>query len=484
MRRPGRGSGTDRRTLLAAAGAFGLASLLPARRPAAGTLREVRLRATSRSWPLAGGTHPETPVWCYGDALHGPPIRVRQGDRLRVTLENRLDQETTIHWHGLRVPNAMDGVPHLTQPPVRPGESFTYEFECADAGTFWFHPHHRSYEQIGRGLAGALVVEERRPYPANRDIVWMLGDWRLRQDGTMVDDFGHMRDVSHAGRIGNTATINGRVPEDFAVRPGERIRLRLVNVANARIFALEFREHAPRIIALDGHPVAHHRPADGRIILAPGQRADLLLDLTREEGGRYSVVDSYYPRQTYRLVDIVYGDRPVPASFAGPFGVPPPELPPNPLSEPEPAEAARLDVLLGGGMMGGMTSAMLEGRETDLRSLLGRGYAWALNGIAGAHHGEAPLFELALGRSYILALVNDTAWPHPMHLHGHAFRVIARNGRPTTHREWRDTVLLEPREQVEIAFRADNPGDWMFHCHVLEHQAGGMTAVLRVRLQG
>ena len=131
-------------------------------------------------------------------------------------------------------------------------------------------------------------------------------------------------------------------------------------------------------------------------------------------------------------------------------------------------------------MMGGMMMAMMDGRRTDMREMMQSGMAWAINGVVARGHVMAPLLTLRRGRSYVLAMHNDTAWHHPMHLHGHAFRVIARNGQPTRHREWQDTVLMDPHERVDIAFVADNPGDWMFHCHILEHQAAGMMGVIRV----
>jgi FtsP/CotA-like multicopper oxidase with cupredoxin domain len=112
--------------------------------------------------------------------------------------------------------------------------------------------------------------------------------------------------------------------------------------------------------------------------------------------------------------------------------------------------------------------------------MLRQGVAWAINGVAERDHAPKPLFALRRGGSHVLAMHNDTPWHHPMHLHGHSFRVIARDGKPTMRREWQDTVLLAPRERVDVAFVADNPGDWMFHCHILEHQAGGMMSVLRV----
>jgi FtsP/CotA-like multicopper oxidase with cupredoxin domain len=130
--------------------------------------------------------------------------------------------------------------------------------------------------------------------------------------------------------------------------------------------------------------------------------------------------------------------------------------------------------------MGQMRHAQLNGRRVDIREIVRAGKAWAVNGVVADGHVLDPILTLQRGRSYRLTLLNDTAWPHPIHLHGHSFRVIRRNGRPTTHNEWQDTVLIPARESVDVAFVADNPGDWMFHCHILEHQEAGMTAVIRV----
>jgi FtsP/CotA-like multicopper oxidase with cupredoxin domain len=453
-----------RRALLAA----GAASLLA---PGAVTAQSARmLRAAPASVRLVPEPHPPTEVWAYDGTVPGPELRLRQGERLRVVVENALPQETTVHWHGIRLLNAMDGVPHLTQRPIPPGARFTYEFDLPDAGTFWYHPHHRSAEQVGRGLAGALIVEEREPIRVDRDVTWVLADWRLDRAAAITEDFGHWHDASHAGRIGNTVTINGRVPDRFAVRQGERIRLRLINAANARIFGLDFAEQPVQVIALDGHPVTPHAPEDGRIVLGPGMRADLVLDIAAAPGANVPVIDRFYPRGQYRLVAI--------AAAAEPLRARTPDWPialaPNPLPEPDLGAARRVEVVFDGGMMGRMM--MGSGMMEMMRS----GRIWAINGVSAMGHAFEPMLTLARGESCVLAMANETAWPHPMHLHGHAFRVLARDGRPTRHREWLDTVLVAPRERVEIAFVADNPGDWMFHCHILEHQQAGMMAVIRV----
>lgn len=427
-----------------------------------------RLRIAAGTQSLVGAGNPDTAVWAYDGKVPGPNLRYRQGERLRVEVENALDVDTTVHFHGIRLPNAMDGVPYLTQAPIaRNGGKFLYEFALPDAGTYWYHPHLGSPEQVGRGLYGALVVEERDPPAVDRDLVWVLSDWRLDRKAKIVANFGNFMDASHAGRIGNTVTLNGAIREALEVRAGERIRLRLINASNARIYGLKFEGHAPQLIALDGHPLEPHRPANDRVVLGPAERADLILDCAGAQGGSYPVIDEFYARRAYRLLDVRYSNAPAYARATPPV----PRLAPNRLPEPDLAAAKRHRIVFGGGMMGAMPSQ----REH-------KGLFWTVNGkpVHEGEHRHAPMLELRRNGSYLLELVNDTAWHHPIHLHGHVFRVLSRNGKPTPLREWRDTVLIEPDGRAEIAFVADNPGDWMFHCHVLEHQASGMMAVVKV----
>ena len=465
-----------RRALLRGLGAS--ASLVLARplRAAREPVPPIRLRAAPSRTHLVGVENPATDVWAYGGSVPGPLLRVRQGDELAVELDNRLPIPTTIHWHGLRVPNAMDGVAHLTQRPAAPGETFRYRFRATDAGTFWYHPHLRTSEAIGRGLYGVLIVDEADPPAVDREVVWVLDDWRLDERAT-IHPFGHMMDLTHGGRLGNVATVNGAIVDEVEVRPGERIRLRLLNAANARIFGLTFEGHAPEIIALDGQPVAPHAPPGGMVALGPGMRADLILDCGRDPGARFQVIDGYYPEQAYRLLDLAYGPGHAPAGRAG---APVRPLPPNPLPAPDLHSAERVTVTFAGGAMGNARSAILDGRRVDMRTLVGAGLAWTVNQVAGHRLDLPPFLTLPRGRTCVLDLVNDTRWPHPIHLHGHVFRILARDGRPEPLTPFRDSVLMAPGERAEIAFVADNPGDWLFHCHILEHVAGGMLAVIRV----
>lgn len=465
----------SRRRFLAGTGAAAAALALPYRLGRA-TVEEHTLVARPSRAHLVGGTYPDTEVWAYNGAVPGPELRVRQGDRFRVAVENALDMETTVHWHGLRVPNAMDGVPYLTQAPIGAGERFIYEFEVPDAGTYWYHPHQHSAEQVGRGLYGPLIVEEHEPIRVDRDVTWVLDDWRLMRDASISGDFGNMHDMSHDGRIGNTVTINGRIPESFAVRGGERIRLRLINAANARNFSLRFSSHRPVVIARDGQPVEPHEAPEDGVVVGPAMRVDLVLDMTGGPGERFEVIDAFYEGRAFRLVELAYKAEPLRGQ---PLDAPV-ALAPNTMPEPGLAEAIRHEIVLGGGAMGGLRTATMDGRRVDIREMVHNGKAWAINGVVATGHVMDPMLHLERGRTYVLALDNDTPWHHPMHLHGHSFRVIKRNGQPTKFREWQDTVLMKPRDRVEVAFVADNPGDWMFHCHILEHQAAGMTSVIRV----
>jgi FtsP/CotA-like multicopper oxidase with cupredoxin domain len=477
----------SRRALMLGTGAAALQQVFPIGRSLADVgIPTTRLTAKPAIVNLAGDKYPNTPVWSYEGSVPGPQIRVRQGDPVRIVVANKLAEDTTVHWHGIRLPNAMDGVPGLTQPPIHPGDSFVYEFTPPDAGTFWYHPHADSLQQLGRGLAGAFIVEEREPIAVDRDLTWLLQDWRLDDGAQIASGFGNRMEAGMSGRIGNTVTINGRVRESVSVKAGERVRLRIVNAMLARIVGLGFKGHRPIVIAYDGQPCEPHTPEDGRLVLGPAMRADVILDMDGTPGSSYTVTDDFYRELAYKLVDLAYG----PEKPAGKRRQDPPRLPDNPLPEPDLGTAERHQIALQGGMMSGMGQGMMGGMMGGgMMGMMGQGMTgmggatWAMNGMSMTGDGQKkmpPLFTLKRGQTCVLALRNETAWWHPMHLHGHSFRVVSRNDKPNPGREWRDTVLVPPRESAEIAFVADNPGDWLMHCHVTDHQEAGMMAVLRV----
>ncbi|MEC7965780.1 MAG: multicopper oxidase domain-containing protein, partial [Pseudomonadota bacterium] len=280
QRRPSR-----RHVLIGAAASAATAGLLPFGRPQVAHARGFApLEARKGAVQLAPSEFPKTEVWGYDGLAPGPVLRHPQGGRLQRQLINHLPQPTSVHWHGIRIDNAMDGVPGLTQEAVPPGGQFDYDFALPDAGTYWYHAHWASPEQVGRGLHGALVVTEAEAPDVDRDEVLLLDDWRLNpEDGQIFADFDNMHDRSHAGRLGNISTCNGLYDAVIPVKQNERLRLRLINAANARIFTLALQGMSGWVMALDGMPLPEPVIASEALVLAPGQRIDLIVDITASE---------------------------------------------------------------------------------------------------------------------------------------------------------------------------------------------------------
>ena len=402
------------------------------------------------------------------DLFQAPVIRARQGSEVWVRLKNSLPQPTTIHWHGIRIENAMDGVAGLTQEPVPPGESFDYRFTVPDAGTFWYHPHNRSWEQVARGLYGTLIVEEPEAQDFDQDIIAVMDDWRLEDDGAIHEEsFGSIRDRSHAGRLGNILSINGKPHGEFPVRSGQRLRFRLINTCNARILKLRFEDLKPHVIAMDGQPVEPYELENGLITIAPAQRVDLLIDMTGAPGSTHNITEVSQSRLV--AAKFVYSAQETLSSRPPNF-----KLPGNSLQLPAIDDARKVDLIMTGGAMGQADKITYKGTSYDIRALVRKhGLVWAFNKNAGMP--EAPLFTARHGETIAVRMVNDTRWPHAMHFHGHHFRESDKTA------PWRDTLLMQANETRTIYLHADNPGKWMIHCHMLEHQAGGMATWFEVK---
>jgi len=431
------------------------AAAYPADVNEAGTVREYELDAAPTRLLMFDGRPLD--VWAYNGQVPGPILRAKVGERLRVRFTNHLPSETTVHWHGVRVPNAMDGVPGVTQPPVEPGGSFVYEFVPKDAGTFWFHPHLRSSEQVERGLFGVLIVDEAKPPAYTKDVVWVLDDWRLGRDGQIDPNFVTRHDLAHDGRWGNVLTVNGHLRETLEVRPGERLRLRLVNTANGRVFAPDFGELDAQVIAVDGLYAAAPRPAKGYEI-APGNRLDLEITIPRDWPARELDVVDRFTRQPFRLASIrVAGDAVETPEFPSPARA---KIPAWVNFDTVPARPIVLNAEQGGPY----------------------GISWTLNGIAHVgHHDMEPSDELPLGRFARFRFENVSYRLHPVHMHGVFFKVLSRNGVAANEPNWRDTVLVHARETVDVGLVPLDAGDWMLHCHILEHAEAGMMTTVRVR---
>ena len=456
----------NRRQFLERLSGFPILVAFPLPTIAAG-LRRYRLTATLVEHPLGGPNKPVSPLLLYNGELPGPKLMARKGETLEIDFHNRLDQPTTIHWHGIRNVNEMDGVPDVTQAVVEPGEQFTYSFPARDAGTFWYHAHNRSFEQVARGLYGPLIVTDNEPRENSRDIVVIADDWRLDADWRFDEaSLGNLHDWSHGGRLGNWLTINGKSQPEIPIPKTGLVRLRVINAANARVLSFQLSQGSPmHIIALDGAPC---EPFDvDTLRLGPAQRADIVVQAGPDLGSLYEVTGG----GNFEAASFV--SKSVNESALGDISALPW------YSYPDIKDAKVVTIHMQGGAMGNLTSAVFEGEEVLSRKLaLEKQKFWAFNGQVGGY--EHLLADLNLGDTAILRVFNDTRWEHTMHLHGHHFWVKSKEFRQETHKVLRDTYLIAPGETSDLVFIADNPGLWLFHCHVLEHSAGGMGGVISV----
>jgi FtsP/CotA-like multicopper oxidase with cupredoxin domain len=354
----------------------------------------------------------------FDGAVPGPVIRARRGDEVKVRLVNALDEPTALHWHGVRVPNAMDGGVPLTAPPVAPGVSFDYRFRVPDAGTFWYRAALRAQQE--NGLYGALIVAEPASPPVDQDHPLIFGDRRSSRDGT------------------RRFTLNGAAALDISVRPNERLRLRFVNASVTQVMNARIENHRVVVMALDGEPAEPFASRDGRITLGPGNRADVFVDATLAPG---SVAPITFTQDGGEApsVRILYGETP---ARSAPLGDPAP-LPANPLP-------ARMN-------FSHAQRVTLPIESSNAASLVGM-----------------PLFSAERGRTVVMALDNRDTAEHVVHLHGHHFRLLDRlddGWKPY----WLDTVVVERRQTARIAFVADNPGRWLIEQHALDGPAAGVS---------
>ena len=414
---------------------------------------------------VPGDEYKDASVWAFNQSLPGPELRFKKGDTLSVDFLNQLDEGSSIHWHGIRNINAMDGVAGLTQPEVMPDGQFRYEFTLNDSGTYWYHSHAKTWSQVARGLYGPLIVEGESDPTVDHDLVLMIDDWLLASNGTIEEaSFGSLHDWAHGGRLGNWLTVNGESLPTIEVARNSRIRLRLINAANARIFGLNIPASA-FLIAEDGYPVPVQQSQD--VVLAPAQRADFIVDLEDTD---------------LTIAETLNGEKPYPAAIIKVVESNKPLVTKDVLKQPQleaPPQSIDVSIPLHmqGGAMGNLSEATYNGQLRPIRELA-QTYkkAWAFNGVITEHHDH--LAKIDIGQAVSIEVWNDTRWNHAMHLHGHHFWIQKEDG--TFLDGKRDTYLFQRGEKANLVFVADNPGLWLFHCHMLEHHAAGMGAVIEI----
>jgi len=421
------------------------------------------------------------------------------GQRLRVKLENQLDQDTLIHWHGLTPPWQQDGVPNLSEAPISPGSSRDYDFLLERPGTNWMHSHHGLQEQ--RLMAAPLIIRDAAEAGVDiQEVVVLFHDFTFRDPAEILASLKggahgttpqgtagqgrlghtadqdpakhgamrhgpvataatapHLRDIEYDAFLANDRTLND--PQVFRVERGGRVRLRLINGATATNFWIDLSSLDGRLVAVDGMPI---EPIVGRRFeFAIAQRLDIVLDLPRGEG-------------TWPVFAIREGDRARAGFVLATKG--------SAISKILP-EAGELAAPIGLALERRLkASHPLPDRRADRRHTItiteAPGYVWMLN---GAVHGTHAPLEVREGERVELTFVDQTSMAHPMHLHGHHFQVVGVNGERLSG-AIRDTVLVPAGGRVTVAFDAVNPGKWALHCHHLYHMAAGMMTTVEYRL--
>jgi FtsP/CotA-like multicopper oxidase with cupredoxin domain len=414
---------------------------------------EFNLEARVANVTIAPGV--TVAAWTYNGMLPGPYIHAKVGERVIVHFKNSLLEETTIHWHGVRVPNDMDGAPGMTQQPIAPGAEFRYEFVLRDAGTFWYHPHESSSDQLGRGLYGAIVVDDPNdPKAFGDDLVLMLSDMSVDEDGKLLpkDNGGAFGDLF--GREGNVLLVNGKVRPRLKVRAGKPQRWRVIDAARARYYSFVLPGALFTRIGGDGGLAARSERVS-RLVIVPGERADIVYTPGLAPGTvvplRWRSVDRGYGtalnRQPETIMEIeTVADPPVT-----------PEAIPEHLRD-----IPAIDV----------TGAV----EHTLDLTIKREGSLVEMGINGVPSWKAEPLHARIGETQVWTVTNTSPFDHPFHLHGYFFRVIGERVP-----EWKDTVNVPVNSSVRIAIQFDErPGMWMYHCHILDHADAGMMGHVHV----
>lgn len=465
---------------------------------------ERKVRLTAVATPLDLGAGRTVRSWAYGDRLPGQEVRATAGDTLALTLANNLPDTTSLHWHGLALRNDMDGVPGLTQRPIKPGAEFTYRFALAHPGTYWFHPH--SGVQQDRGLYAPLIIEDpKEPLAYDKEWVIVLDDWVDGVDGSTPDAVlaelrkgmtgggsggggheGHgasapLNQVSAkkapdpkgpsrmmmgaksdllGGDAGDVAypyyLINGRIPTaptTFTARPGDRIRLRIINAGGDTAFRVALGGHEMTVTHTDGFPVEHAKT--DALLLGMGERYDVLV--TAGAG-------------VFPFTAVAEGKKAAALALlrTGGGAAPGPSVRPKELSRR----------LLTAEKLRAAASVALPNRKPDrtiaieLTGTMAK-YDWAFD---GKPYSPSRRHAVRAGERVRLTFRNPTGMWHPLHLHGHTFALANTPGGPR-----KDTAIILPNGTLSVDFDADNPGLWMIHCHNVYHAEAGMMTVLGYR---
>lgn len=435
----------------------------------------ISLDLMETTWELKPGL--STTVWTYNGTVPGLPIVVSEGERIFVDGVNHLPVTTNIHWHGLLVPNDQDG-PSRT---ITPGAAFHYEFTATEAGTYWYHSHFRPVlTQVDMGLYAPFIVKTATDKQYSGDHVLTLDDWYLdaygkRLPGTARGDME---------RYGNIETVNGKTGpaiEPLIFQSGELHKIRFINASTAAVHTLRITGHQFRVTHTDGHPLVEDYLTD-TVTLSPGERLDVEVSATGEAGKNYAIQSDR--SELGMLVPVRYREGQVPL-VASPFlRATPRPFPEIESKNPDFVLELNSGMNMGGTNMGGMmgSGGMMSGHQGHGAPMPSTGgmMQWTINGKLFPD--TDPLL-VTVGQVVKVRFFNkDTMgmhrMDHPMHIHGAYFQVVSLNGQRPPREMWKDTINVPAGQYVDVAFAMKNPGDWMLHCHILDHEDGGMMTMV------
>ncbi|MFT3671231.1 multicopper oxidase family protein [Aestuariivirga sp.] len=413
---------------------------------------------------LMGREIAPTDIWFFRTEGKLPVLRAKQGQEYRLRFNNKLEEEIWLHLFGVR------GGYEMMTVPVQPGDANATDivFTPPDAGTFWFGPLVNASRQRDMGLSGMLIVEEANPPVAFADVPLIFDDWILDDQGKMDQSFGNLEAAIGRGRPGNWFTVNGTYRPQYAVERSKPTRLRLLNVCNSRTLTLQLRNVDVLIIAEDGQPVTPRPPGLDPLTLAPGQRLDMLVVTILDQ----AIISLDLGQDVVEAVYLM-GQGEAGAALQDDF-----RLPDNPLPAVPAGEPRVVPLLLAGGENGGLKSARVGELTLELRQLLEKGLAWSMNGVAGL--GGPFIFEARKGEAIALDVQNTTAFPQPLNIHGHVWKVVERDGQPVEGEGWGDTAVIPEKSRAKLLLVADNPGPWAIQSLIAERSDAGLIGAFRV----
>lgn len=476
--RTGISRGTFLRTIGLGAGAvalgdYGLAHATPFASPASAR-RDFTLNAGDAHFNLGGK---RISTIAYNGLLPGPMIRVKRGERLRVQVNNHLGADTTVHWHGIPIVNKMDGVPGVTQPAIKAGTNFLYDFNVPVSGTYWYHSHNEI--QLDRGLYGPLIIDEpNEKLSYDREAILALDDWRdigsthlTALQSKFYCDVATYAGTGGFGMSGNAFPtqparyplhlINGRpgnAPTEIRVKRGDVLRLRLINAAGGTVYRFAIAGHRMRVTHTDGNPV---QPVDvDALDIGMAERYDVLVYATNPGVWQMAAQVAGEGVRTRAIL-----------RYEGSHAHVPPAT-----SRPGTLEGK----LLSYPMLNATSDVALPSGKPDLDVHLGLNTKFGSFWITwnGQIVDAVKPIHIPLNSHVRFRVTNGgTTQPHPIHLHGHSFKLSTGSGGSA----YKDTAIVLPSQTLTYDWIADNPGVWMLHCHNLYHMLAGMMLLLRVK---